>query len=550
MIYLINNIDFILTVSVVTIFFVAFKLVPVRKTWNQESYVFIGILLLFISTSWVAVEKIDSIVRNELKETLLSHAPTYAWIFEHTEHSKISFNTNLQDPEYLKFIEYEKDWLKSNPFISDIYTLKRKDDGKIAFLVDSETDYNKNGLYDESREARTPIGEIFEKDIHELQDAFDGKSSFTFQPYTDRWGSWVSAFVPLRNKNHQVDAVLALDFPSSTYLSEIRNARYLALLCSSLFYLLIASYISTLFRHKKYNSELSNALTEAKRANAIKSEFLANMSHEIRTPLNAILGMISLLSKNSFDADTNKKINILKYCSDNLLVLINDILDFSKIEAGKLQIENTNFEVASTISEVIELLRPTADEKGIGLNFQNEYISKQWINADLARFRQVLINLVTNAIKFTPQGFVAIKLNLADINAEETEVNVQVTDTGIGIELEAQKKLFQSFSQADASITRKFGGTGLGLAITKGIIDAMGGRIWLESSPKNGSTFSFSLKAKLVQNPPKEVRDKSFIFDSKIADKKPLRILVADDQMSNRFLAVKFLSLIGYTAVT
>ena len=546
--YIMENFDFILAAFFVSAIFIAGNLLPLRQRWAQNNFIFLFILVLFFGTTWVGVRAVESFVSQRQKAKLLGYAPSYAWVFEQMGHSQIDFKTAPENPLYLKFVEYEKGWLKSNPFISDIYTMKLRHDGRAAFLVDSETDYDKNGSYDGERESRTPIGEVFDKNIPALQEAFNGQPSFTYEPYTDRWGSWVSAFVPLRNKNNQIDAVLALDFPSELYLSEIRNARNFSLVCFSLFYLLIASYASTLFRHKQYTLALSAALNEAKRAAAIKSDFLANMSHEIRTPLNAILGMINLLSMEPFKDETKKKLSIIKVCSDSLLTLINDILDFSKIEAGKLKLEHVTFEIESAISEIVELLRSTGEDKGLTVRFLNEAFRPQWVSTDLNRFRQVLLNLVTNAIKFTPEGSVTVRLTYTNVGPEETEIRVSVIDTGIGIEPEAQKKLFQSFSQVDASTTRRFGGTGLGLAISKGIIDVMGGKIWLESTQKKGSTFSFSLPAKRVLNPLNESKYKTPVFDSSMGTSKPLRILIADDQMPNRLLAVNFLSLLGYAA--
>lgn len=546
-----NNLDFVLVISFIIILFFQYKIFPLRNRWNCKNFIYLGLLLLYALSSWKGINKVESYVSQKQREKLLGYAPSYAVVFERLGHSRLNLSTAANDPLYLKLIEYEKSWTNSNSFIADIYTLKKTENGTIALLVDSETDYDKNGIYEGDREARTHIGEVFNKNIQSLQEAFSGHPGFTFEPYTDRWGTWVSAFVPLRDNENKVDSVLALDFPAEIYLADIKNARYLVFSIFTLFFLLLTSYISTQCNHREYRKKLNTALSEAKQASEVKSRFLANMSHELRTPLNAIIGMISLLSYMSFADETKKKINMIKSCSDNLLALINDILDFSKIEAGKLVLEFVEFKMYDAAQEIIDLLRPMAEEKKLKLliEYENKQDSLRWFSADLTRIRQVLLNLVTNAIKFTSSGTITIRVTYKDINSDQSEIQISVKDTGIGIHVEEQKKLFQSFSQVDASTTRRFGGTGLGLAISKGIVEAMDGSIWVESVPNEGSTFSFKFVAKRI-HALQGTKSDSLSFDKHMAKRKPLRILVADDQMPNRLLASNFLSLLGYTAVT
>ncbi len=193
------------------------------------------------------------------------------------------------------------------------------------------------------------------------------------------------------------------------------------------------------------------------------------------------------------------------------------------------------------------------NEKGLTISFENNrggVTPSSWLSADLTRIRQVLLNLITNAIKFTPQGAVTVKLSCHDMSPDQCEIQISVADTGLGIDIEAQKKLFQSFSQVDASTTRRFGGTGLGLAISKGIVEALGGEIWVESAPNKGSIFSFKFNAKRTVRPSDSETNKIIKIDAKMAERKPLRILVADDQMPNRLLASNFLALLGYPADT
>jgi signal transduction histidine kinase/CheY-like chemotaxis protein len=546
-----SNLDFIIVISLICSLFFWSNFLPLRQKWTKINFVYLSMLLLYSIISWEGIRLVELQASRAQMEKLLGYAPSYAITFERLGHSKIGFNTSAEDPLYLKLIEFEKAWQSANPFIADIYTMKKDGSGKVSFLVDSETDYDRSGFYDGEREARTKIGEVFQKDLPELENAFNGRASFTHEPYTDKWGSWVSAFVPLRNEMKQIDGVLGVDFPSDVYLSNIKSQRYLAFGGFTLFFILLTGYISIKQYHRQYRLKLTAALSESKQAADVKARFLANMSHEFRTPLNAIIGNISLLAFGSLDEESKKKVSIIQFCCDNLLVLINDILDFSKIESGKLIFESVEFKIDEAVQEIVELFRASASEKGLAINFE---IGKgdlpSWISADLTRIRQILLNLITNAIKFTPQGSVTVKLLCHDLNSEECEIKLSVSDTGIGIDLEAQSKLFQSFSQVDASTTRRFGGTGLGLAISKGIIEAMGGKIWVESAPAEGSTFSIKFCAKRVLNSTDMRKKKIQYFDSKMAERKPLRILIADDQMPNRLLASNFLKLLGYNVVT
>jgi signal transduction histidine kinase/DNA-binding NarL/FixJ family response regulator len=280
-----------------------------------------------------------------------------------------------------------------------------------------------------------------------------------------------------------------------------------------------------------------------KKAASIKAQFIANVSHEIRTPINGILGMANLLSKENLSANGAHYLNVMTSCGDTLLTLINDILDFSKMEAGKLQLENVDFNVNSVLREVAEFFRPRAIEKGIEIDVQSGISDDFWALADSTRLRQVLNNLIGNAVKFTPKGKVSVHANHKAVG-ENFEIQVDVKDTGIGIPDNVKNKLFQSFTQVDASTTRKFGGTGLGLVICKGICESMGGDIWLESKLGEGSTFSF----KILVNAGAfhEVAPKKSEFDRQFAEQRPFKILVADDNATNQLLAKQYLEMLGY----
>ncbi len=240
-------------------------------------------------------------------------------------------------------------------------------------------------------------------------------------------------------------------------------------------------------------AELRSALDAAEAATKAKSEFLAVMSHEIRTPLNGILGMAELLSMSSLNAEQFEQLSTIRRSGDDLLVLINEILDFSRIEAGKLELEDTPFKLLPELQSVIELYRPTAAAKNLELEFTTSGALPVGVVGDSTRLRQILSNLLANALKFTTQGRVGVMVRATALSDTSTRLCVEVSDTGIGIPEHRMSRLFKAFSQVDSSTSRRFGGTGLGLAICARLCEAMNGQISVESTVGKGSTFRFEV---------------------------------------------------------
>jgi signal transduction histidine kinase/DNA-binding response OmpR family regulator len=271
-------------------------------------------------------------------------------------------------------------------------------------------------------------------------------------------------------------------------------------------------------------AQLEDARRAAEAANGAKSEFLANMSHEIRTPMNGVIGMSQLLLDTPLSDAQRECVETIRISGDALLAIINDILDLSKIESGRLELEQRPFDARRCTEEALDLVASRAAERGLELVWFCAPDVPRTVLGDVTRVRQVLVNLLGNAVKFTQRGEVAVTVESAALPDGAHELRFAVRDTGIGIPAEAMDRLFRSFSQVDASTSRKYGGTGLGLAISKRLVELMAGRIWVESEPGVGSTFRFTIRATAV---PTEESHEAPRLDGR-------RVLVVDDSATSR----------------
>jgi signal transduction histidine kinase/ActR/RegA family two-component response regulator len=353
----------------------------------------------------------------------------------------------------------------------------------------------------------------------------------------------VCAYIPVENDSVNM-ALLATVSMQETPMANIRWVFIITGLALLVLGIAGAMALST-YQTRRYN-ELDEMKTIAENASKFKSEFLANMSHEIRTPMNAVIGMTTL-ARSSADAERrNYCLTKVEEASKHLLGVINDILDMSKIEANKMELQNGDLAFGKMMQGVLDIYSFRAAEKDLHVIVETDRNVPAYIYADEQRLAQVVGNLVSNAVKFTPKGGeIVIRSRLRGIKNDVAKIEISVKDNGIGIAPEKQGKLFQSFQQADESISGRFGGTGLGLSISKRIVEMMWGRIWVESTPGQGSTFSFTIQAKIAQAPEEEATEATDV----VMDFSGKCLLLVEDIEINREIVIALLEPTGIEVV-
>ena len=450
---------------------------------SRQLAIALGVILLGTGLS---AKFLGDYEERRIEDTLKGYVKTYADELDRLGLATITAQTPPDDPVYLRMIERQKAWLAANPAVADIYTFGPGNRRFVRLLVDSETDYDYDGDYRDPRERRTPIGETYPTDRY-IQRAFDGE--LTFDPYfnDDAWGVWISAFAPVRDAGGDVAAVVGVDFPATTWVTGMLGSRFAALMGGAVVFLVISAAAITVGSVQ--------ARLESEATMRARDAFLANVSHEIRTPMTGALGVTELLLDTRLSAEQRHHVEMIRDSGRTLLGIINDILDYSKLRGGHIQLQPEPVDLTETVRAVLDLERPAAERKGLYLDLQIPDRVPVHLLADRLRLRQVLTNLIGNAVKFTPRGGVTVTLHCQLSPPEPAapegtaHLRIEVTDTGIGISDDAASRLFTPFEQGDPATTRQFGGTGLGLALTRDLVMRMDGSLSFRSKPGEGTTF-------------------------------------------------------------
>ncbi len=455
-------------------------------------------------------------------------------------------------PEYIKIKNALASIVEVNEKVRFAYFYRYRD-GKLFFLADSEP---------EGSEDYSPPGQQYEEaDEQDLRPFIDGKELVT-SPLTDRWGTWVTVYIPLYNPSKgEVCSVFGMDFDAKYWnkqqiIEVSQSGLVFFLLLFSGFFLLKFVRKTNMLRHennlrRRVERDLIKAKQEAEMANKAKSVFLSNMSHEIRTPLNAIIGFSQLMSRDKQLSNLQKEYNdSIVRAGEHLLELINEILELSKIEAGRIEINSATIDLYILLNDINLLFSERARHKNLQLIFEKADDLPQYVVVDEGKLRQLFVNIVGNAVKFTEEGGIAVRTRVSEKQDGRRTLVVEVQDSGPGISDDEMGRLFKHFEQTSSGIKKGFG-SGLGLALSKELAKIMGGDITVTSELGVGSVFTFEVEISNGKQEDVERQNTNKVIGIKSvkSQEKKLKILVVDDKAENLQVAVHLLKAVGFETI-
>ncbi len=501
--------------------------------------------------AWILSEDAGHREAENLRRMLQGLAPTYAYEMQLLGHPSLPLEASANDPTYLALIRRQIDWLKINPFVNDIYTFRKRPDGKIVLMVDSETDYDHNGRYEGEREQRTKIGEVYEEADEKLENAFKGIPSFDDEPYTDRWGVWVSAYTPIFREDGSVDAVLGVDYSAKSWVSAIarRKASVIVPFFLLLLVIIVSSGIIAFMKAEvAERRRLETHLLQSQKMETVGT-LAGGIAHDLNNQLTPLVGYLDIIMGQTKpdSADRPMLVEAVKAanrCAD----VVQRLLSFSKPSTGKKDVISVK-ELLGELGTLFEKIAPSTIQLTI------DCAHDTWsLEGNASELHTVLMNLAVNARDAMPSGG---KLTIRTQNIEATSdealqapdrcrtIRIDVTDTGIGMTPAISSRIFEPFF----TTKERSKGTGLGLAMVFNIVKEHRGRIHVTSETGKGSTFSLyfpasaSTAAEGLSLKPRDSNRQS------VLPRGSETVLFVDDEESLRVMGKAFLDRLGYRAI-
>jgi signal transduction histidine kinase/DNA-binding response OmpR family regulator len=509
-------------------------------SWRVRHLACVALLSLILLAGLAAAAITGQRQDASMRDQILTRAELAAAAIDLNDVRPLTWSdADLADPRYLHLKEVMKAFRKANADLR-FALLAGLRQGRAYFIVDNEVptspDYSPPGQYYEEADAGYLRG-------------MASRKPFVLGPVTDRWGTWIIGSVPLAEFGARGSANMELDITAANWAALVRRSRLPVVLITLLISTLIIGFFEVQEHLRRRAAEMRRAKEAAEAATRAKSDFLAVMGHEIRTPLGGVIGMLDLLSRAPNAAEQRQYTAVARDSAETLLHILDDILDAAKIESGRLALEAIPFRIRDEFRRIFEATRLRAVNKGLEFRAAVGAGVPAVLVGDPTRLRQVLDNLLSNALKFTERGGVFVDIASEPADAASVRLKIAVRDSGIGISDETRTRLFAKFSQVDVSTTRRFGGTGLGLSIVKALAELMGGTATVESALGAGSTFSFTCRLAVGTEPEGPGSRDDGSAASLPRHPSRLRVLCAEDDQTNRMIAEAFVTEMGHTLV-